>query len=156
MNPRILLLTCMLALAACDSGPEKSMFTEDAVARIEGTVVYRERMMLPPEALIEVQFQDISQADAMATVLATVQLAARGGPPYAFAIDYDPRHIDKRRRYALRATISVGDSLLFTSTDYVDPFSGDPAEILVRRVAEPVKSHLESAPSADFGSDVEP
>lgn len=128
----------------------------DAVARIEGSIFYRERMMLPSEALIEVQFQDISQADAMASVLATVELAARGGPPYAFAIDYDPARIDKRRRYALRASISVGDNLMFTSTDYIDPFSGNPVEILVSRVAEPIKSRLESMPSVDSGSDVEP
>ncbi len=120
------------------------MVAEDTNARIEGSVTYRERMMLPPEAQIEVQFEDISQADAMASVLATVQLAPRGGPPYAFAIDYDPGRIDKRRRYALRASISVGDSLMFTSTDYIDPFSGNPVEILVRRVAEPVKASRES------------
>ena len=120
------------------------MVAGDAKARIEGSVVYRERMMLPPEAQIAVQFEDISQADAMASVLATVQLAPRGGPPYAFAIDYDPGRIDKRRRYALRASISVGDSLMFTSTDYIDPFSGNPVEILVRRVAEPVKASRES------------
>jgi putative lipoprotein len=133
-----------LALAACNSELEEGMVAEDTKARIEGSVIYRERMMLPPEAQIEVQFQDISQADAMASVLATVQLTSRGGPPYAFAIDYDPGRIDKRRRYALRASISVGDSLMFTSTDYIDAFSGNPVEILVRRVAEPVKASRES------------
>jgi putative lipoprotein len=133
-----------LVLAACNSELAEVIVAGDAKARIEGSVVYRERMMLPPEAQIEVQFQDISQADAMASVLATVQLAPRGGPPYAFAIDYDPGRIDKRRRYALRASISVGDSLMFTSTDYIDPFSGNPVEVLVRRVAEPVKASRES------------
>jgi putative lipoprotein len=133
-----------LVLAACNSELEEGMVAGDANARIEGSVIYRERMMLPPEAKIEVQFQDISQADAMASVLATAQLAPRSGPPYAFAIDYDPGRIDKRRRYALRASISVGDSLMFASTDYIDPFSGNPVEILVRRVAEPVKTSRES------------
>jgi len=129
-----------LTLAACNSELEGGRVAGEAKARIEGSVVYRERMMLPPEAQIEVQFQDISQADALASVLATVQIAPRGGPPYAFAIDYDPGRIDKRRRYALRASISVGENLMFTSTDYIDPFGGNPVEILVRRVAEPVKA----------------
>jgi putative lipoprotein len=105
---------------------------------IEGQVVYRERMMLPPGAAIEVQLQDISKADALATVMATVLLKAEGGPPYPFAIEYDPGRIDPRMRYAIRATISEGDRLLFTTTDYIDPFSGGPVEVLVRRVAEPV------------------
>jgi putative lipoprotein len=109
------------------------------VAFIKGQVVYRERMMLPPEAEIEVQLQDISRADAMATIMATVLLKAEGGPPYPFSIEYNPAQIDPRMRYALRATISVEDQLLFTSTDYIDPFGdGSPVEVLVRRVAEPV------------------
>lgn len=111
------------------------------MARIEGSVYYRERMMLPPGAEVEVQLQDISRADAMATVLATVLITPEGGPPYDFAIDYDPARIDERMRYALRATISVADKLMFSSTDYIDPFSGNPVEVLVRRTAEAVKHH---------------
>lgn len=133
-----------LAVTACDNSQEDARVVMDSDGRIEGTVIYRERMMLPPEARIEVQFEDISQPDAMAAVLATVQVVPSGGPPYAFAIDYDPQRIDTRRRYALRASIAVGDSLMFTSTDYIDPFSGNPVEILVRRVAEPVQTSGDS------------
>jgi len=92
--------------------------------------------MLPPGSEIEVQLQDISRADAMATVMASVMLDAEGGPPYDFAIDYDPARVDPRMRYALRATISRGERLLFTTTDYIDPFAGGDVEVLVRRVAE--------------------
>ncbi len=109
---------------------------------IRGQVFYRERMMLPPGSEIEVQLQDISRADAMATVMASVMLDAEGGPPYDFAIDYDPARIDPRMRYALRATISRGARLLFTTTDYIDPFAGGDVEVLVRRVAEPVSREV--------------
>lgn len=109
------------------------------MGRIEGTVLYRERMLLPPGAEVEIQLQDISKPDAMATVLATVLLTPQGGPPYPFAIEYDPAIIDARLRYALRATISHGDSLMFASTDYIDAFGGNPVEVLVRRMTEPVK-----------------
>ena len=101
---------------------------------IVGAVVYRERMMLPPEAQIEIQLQDVSRADAPATILAVVNMAADGAPPYPFAIDYDTSRIDERMRYALRATIHSGDRLMFTNTDYIDPFSASPVEVLVRRV----------------------
>jgi putative lipoprotein len=105
---------------------------------IKGQVFYRERIMLPPGSDIEVQLQDISRADAMATVMASVMFEADGGPPYDFAIDYDPARINPRMRYALRATVSQGDRMLFTTTDYIDPFAGGDVEVLVRRVAEPV------------------
>jgi putative lipoprotein len=110
-----------------------------SMARIEGSVLYRERMMLPPGAEVEVQLQDISKADAMATVMASVHITPEGGPPYPFAIEYDPATIDSRMRYALRATITHGDSLMFASTDYIDAFGGNPVEVLVRRMVEPVK-----------------
>ena len=110
------------------------------IALVEGTVVYRERMMLPPGAEVEVQLQDISRADAMATILAEVRLTPQGGPPYPFSIEYEPTTIDPRRTYALRATISARERLLFSSTEYIDPFAGNPVEVLVQRVAEPVQA----------------
>lgn len=122
------------------AGPDTDTGSEGStMARVEGAVLYRERMLLPPGAEVEIQLQDISKADAMATVLASVHLTPEGGPPYPFAIEYDPVRIDSRMRYALRATISVGDRLMFSSTDYIDAFSGNPVEVLVRRVAEPVR-----------------
>ena len=80
------------------------------------------------------QLEDISRADALATVLVEVSMSPRGGPPYPFVIDYPSAQIDERMRYALRATIRMGDELLFTNTDYIDPFTGNPVEVLVRKV----------------------
>lgn len=139
---RVLLGATLLALAACGSDappPTQATSAEEAtVSSIEGEVFYRERMMLPPGAEVEVQLQDISRADALATVMATVMQRPESGPPYPFAIEYDPETIDPRMRYALRATISLGEKLLFTSTEYIDPFAGNPLRIMVQRVAEPV------------------
>jgi putative lipoprotein len=131
-----------VALAACGdpgNGTGTPAGREDAMAVVEGEVFYRERMMLPPGFEVEVQLQDISRADAMASVLATVTLQPGGAPPYPFSIQYDPATIDPRLRYALRATISRGGELLFSSDEYIDPFAGNPVQVLVRRVAEPVQ-----------------
>lgn len=129
----VLLLVAVAGLAACggsDSGAEPA----DTVKTIDGKVIYRERMRLPPAAEVAVELQDISRADAPASTLATVMLPVSAGPPYDFSIEYRPRDIDARHRYALRATITLEDRLLFTSTDYIDPFADGPIEILVRRV----------------------
>ncbi len=136
------LLAALVVLGACgESGPATG---EGAVtmARIEGEVFYRERMLLPPGAQLEVQLQDISRADAMATTLAGVVIALESGPPYPFVIEYDPAQIDTRMRYGLRATITSGDRLMFTTTEYIDPFAGNPVQVLVRRVAEPVQADV--------------
>lgn len=136
-----LLLSTLGGLTACGpSGDDPALAGDAKPARIEGAVFYRERIMLPPGAAVEVQLQDISRADAMATVLATVLLTPQGGPPYDFAIEYDPGRIDPRMRYALRATISLDEQLLFSSNEYIDPFGETPVQILVQRVPEAVKS----------------
>ncbi|GAB3285313.1 hypothetical protein GCM10027297_27300 [Parahaliea aestuarii] len=126
----------------------------DEVTWIEGTVIYRERMRLPPNASVEVELQDISRADAPAETLATVALPGDAGPPYAFRIEYDNKRIDARHRYALRAEIHAGGKLLFTSTEHIDPFGDAPIEILVSRVPEPV-AVLSPDPAASPGAVLE-
>jgi len=132
-----------LSLVACggeeQAGRANDATREEAVtmASIEGEVFYRERIMLPPGAELEVQLEDISRADAMATVMATTRVPLEGGPPYAFTIEYQPADIDPRMRYALRARILRQDDLLFTNTEYIDPFSGDPIRIMVQAVQRP-------------------
>ena len=110
-----LAVALMLGLTACGGEQESdetvAIEKEVTVAKIEGEVFYRERMMLPPGAEVEVQLQDISRADALAAVMETVMFKAEGGPPYAFIIHYDPADIDERGRYSLRATITHGDQL---------------------------------------------
>ena len=138
-----LVLGCLaIIVTGCNQDTSTDINPKDSAAMntgtIEGMVVYRERMLLPPDAQLEIQLQDISRADALATVLAVVNMAADGAPPYPFTIAYDTSTIDTRMRYALRATIHSGDRLMFTNTDYIDPFSPGPVEVLVRRV--PVQS----------------
>ena len=139
---RVLLLAPVIAaLAACGGSEEESAANEEVVvmSTIEGTVFYRERMLLPPGAEVEVQLQDVSRADALATVMASVMFTPEGAPPYPFAIEYTPGDIDERMRYSLRATISVDNKLMFTSTEFIDPFGGDDINIMVQRVPEPVE-----------------
>ena len=132
------LITALLVMAGCGGSGPGSEGEAGAVKQIVGSVVYRERMLLPPGSELEIQLQDVSRADAPASVLATVMITPEGGPPYPFTIDYDPARIDARMRYALRATIRREDRLLFTNTDFIDAFGGNPVEVLVRQVPEPV------------------
>ena len=146
-----LLLCAALALGACGErspGVTGGQNEEVEVASIEGQVFYRERMLLPPGAQVEIELQDISRADAPATVVASVRLTPDHGPPYLFSIEYDPARIDPRMRYGLRAAITAGDRLMFTTTEHIDPFGEQPLEVLVRRVPEPVAAPSRSLEGA--------
>jgi len=83
---------------------------------VTGTVTYRHRIALPPDAVVEVSLQDTTLADAPARIVGQVTIATRGAQvPIPFRIAYDPAGIDPSHRYTLRATIAVDGKLLFTS-----------------------------------------
>ena len=107
---------------------------EKALATLEGTLFYRERMMLRPGSELHVQLEDVSRADAPATVLASHVWPAEGAPPYPFTLTYEAEKIQDRRRYAIRGRITNGDRLLFTTTRHIDPFASSPVEVLVEGV----------------------
>jgi len=87
---------------------------------LQGTAAYRERMMLPPDAVFEAQLQDIARADAPATVLGRARLDPAGQPPFRFEIAYDDAAIKPGGRYAVRATVMHRGQLLHT-TDRIHP-----------------------------------
>ena len=98
------MLLAVLAACGSDSGGGNSAAgtgsiesEEREVAYIEGRVSYRERIMLPPGVVLEVQLLDVSRADVAADILTTFTSMPDGGPPYPFRIEYDPGHIQERR-----------------------------------------------------------
>jgi putative lipoprotein len=132
----LVVLAVIMAIAACTEESAQQEPEESSMASIDGAVSYRERMALPPGAVVEVELQDISRPDAPATVMARVIMTPEHAPPYPFSISYDPADIDSRMRYGLRASILLDDKLMFTSTEYIDPFAGNPVQVMVQRVPE--------------------
>src|SRR5688500_11830147 len=104
---------------------------------IQGTATYRERIALPPGAVFEVTLEDVSRADAAASIIATTRVAKPGNPPIRFTLAYDPAKIVAANRYVIRARILLNDQLIFT-TDTAQPVitRGSPTNvsILLRRV----------------------
>ncbi|MEH6590373.1 MAG: YbaY family lipoprotein [Halioglobus sp.] len=131
----LIVLVVFMGVAACTE--ESTQSKEVSMTSIDGAVSYRERIALPPGAVVEVELQDISRADAPATVMALVTMTPEHAPPYPFSISYDPADIDSRMRYGLRASILVNDKLMFTTTEYIDPFAGNPLQVVVQRVPGP-------------------
>ena len=113
----IAVLGCLVACGA-DSPDDAVTTGEDtavSTAQVTGTLMYRERIALPPGAVARVSLQDTSLADMFSIAIAYQEIEDPGVPPIPFAMVYDPSKIDERKQYGVRATISHGDRLLFTS-----------------------------------------
>lgn len=82
---------------------------------VTGTVTYRERIALTPEAVVEVQLLDVSIADASARLIAEQTIKPQHQVPIPFELTYDPAVIDERFTYAVRATIRERGRLMFTT-----------------------------------------
>lgn len=134
---RQVLLVCYLALVAGVTGCTLPAGSGQGGELITGTVFYRERIAISPQAVIRVTLEDVSRADTASVVIAETRFQASGGPPYAFALGYDPALIQERARYTLRATIRLDGQLLFTSTGHIPPFQDGQVEILVRGASGP-------------------
>ena len=104
--------------------------------QVRGTVTYRERLALPPDAVFEATLEDVSRADALTVVMGQARIERPGNPPFRFEITYDPARINPSHRYAVRARILVGGELFF-STDRSYPVltggHGNEVALLLRR-----------------------
>ena len=84
---------------------------------VTGTVAYRERIALPPNAFIDIKLQDVSRQDVPAKTVAESVFAAEGKQvPIPFQISYNPADINMAHTYLVRADINVDGKPMFTST----------------------------------------
>jgi len=114
--------------------PELSVAAEKAV---RGEVIYRERIALPPSAVLSVQLADVSLADAPARIIGEQTVKPTGQVPISFEIKFDPSVIRSQITYALQARITVDGKLMFISDmrHQVDPLTDAPQTIMLKMVA---------------------
>ncbi|NDJ83584.1 lipo-like protein [Vibrio campbellii] len=118
MKKTLLLVTSLLfgaALVGCQTSQTTEMESAEASMKtITGTVAYRERIALPPHAVVTVALEDVSLADAPAKVLAKQTFETEGKQvPLAFELSYNSNDIQPNHRYSLRARIEVDGKLRF-------------------------------------------
>ncbi len=95
-----------------------------AMAAVTGTITYRERIALSPDAVIEVVLADVSLADAPSVTIAQQTITNPGQVPVPFRIEYDPAVIDERRTYGLLVRIMEGNRLAFINDTAYDVITG--------------------------------
>ena len=109
-------------------------------SHVTGTVAFRERIALPPTAVVYVTLEDVSRADTQSLVVAATRIAGPNQPPIPFDLAFDGRRINPAHRYAVRARIVDGDRLMFTTAETVPVITqghGNEADVMLRFVAGP-------------------
>ncbi|MBZ9741255.1 MULTISPECIES: YbaY family lipoprotein [unclassified Mesorhizobium] len=122
---------------------------------VSGEVIYRERIALPPSAVLSVQLADVSLADAPAKIIGEQTVKPAGQVPISFEIKFDPSLIEPRMTYALQARIVVDGRLMFISDmrHQVDPLTDAPQTVMLKMVApnaEPAASVFDQVWLVDY------
>lgn len=133
---RALLLLALTSIAAvgCSRGPRE----------LTGTVTYRERMALPPDAVVEVTLETVATSGTP-EVLGVARVGRATQVPIAYSIQYDPFAVDQERDYVVRARITAGGQLLFASHEGQPVLTrGHPAtaSLVLTRATEPAAPPL--------------
>ena len=107
-------------------------------AELTGTITYRQRIALTPEAVVQVELRDVSRQDAEAPLVARRILEKPGQVPIAFTLGYDAGVIDPRHTYAVSARITDRGQLQFV-TDTRIPVITNGAPTVAEIVVVPVR-----------------
>lgn len=113
---------------------------------VSGTVWIRQKVALPPDAVLTVTLSDASLADAPSKVLAQKAVRTEGKQsPFSFVLPFNPADVQPNARILLSAAITVNDKLVFI-TDTVQPVinqGGTKADLTlvpVQQTAVPVQA----------------
>lgn len=121
MSRLVLVLSVLAALLATGCGALPGKPPADSRTVLSGTITYRPRIALSPEAVVRVWLQDLSDPRSpVPVVLDTQTIRKPGQVPISFAVRYDPATIDATRRYALLVKIYEGDRTRFVNARPVD------------------------------------
>ncbi len=131
-----------VSLGWAEVGTPQSSTAQTAAAQpsVSGTVVYRERMALPPDAAIEVKLQDVSGTGGTANTIAETVFGSGGKQvPISFQLSYNPSDINPAHKYQVQANIRVNGKLMFTGViPYLVITQGAPSQValLLERAPE--------------------
>lgn len=143
-------LTITLAGCAHKSADTPMQAADNAVASqtqiqgpmVKGSINIRQRITLPPNAVLTVTLSDASLADAPSRVISQRAIRTEGQQaPFSFALPYNPADIQPNARIILSAAITVNGQLMFitdTIQEVLDRNTTQADLLLVPNVPLPV------------------
>jgi uncharacterized lipoprotein YbaY len=106
---------------------------------LTGSVTYRERIALSPDAVITVTLADVSLMDVAATIITTQVFTAAGNQvPFPFELSYDPVAINPAMSYAVQVRITENGQLRFINTTNIPVLTRNAPVTDVEVVVDPV------------------
>lgn len=137
----LMFATAALATSACGgkTASATNLPAKAEWATLTGTLVYRERMLLPPGTTGVVVLTDRAHYGDEQAWLGEARLDNLVAPPMAFSVRYDASRVQPGAEYGLRATLYDPDGQPMFATPelfLVDLADGPPVEgvtVLLRR-----------------------
>jgi len=84
---------------------------------VSGTISYREKIALPPEAIIKIKLLDVSLQDVPAVEISSQTITTNGQQvPINFELPFQSEQIQNNHQYVVRAEIYIQNQLSFTTT----------------------------------------
>jgi len=114
----------MSACTTVDSTPAAAGRAEAKTRVLNGSVLYRERIVLPDSAKVRVQIFDGTPSDTAPKVYAETTFPTQGKQvPVPFALTFDPAKLDPASSYAVRAYILLDDKIAYVTRTriHIDP-----------------------------------
>ncbi len=130
----IVVLAVLISAAAC--ARPQGVVPQPGEELLRGTVAYRERIALPPDAVLEVFVTDESALTSASPVVGEVAFLTDGQQvPLPFAVRYRTAMIDRGHTYGVRAIIRANGEILFSSPEAVPVITqGNPTEVTLMLV----------------------
>ncbi|WP_298814391.1 YbaY family lipoprotein [Chloroflexus sp.] len=95
-------------------------------ANLTGIITYRERVLLPADALVTLQIAEVTPTGSGGRVIVEQTFATNGAqPPFRFNLAYNPALIDAGRVYTLQGRIQVQGRTLFTTASLIPVITGN-------------------------------
>ncbi|HKO91841.1 MAG TPA: YbaY family lipoprotein [Polyangiaceae bacterium] len=128
VRSRLLLLLVFLGCARNPEAPGGGTVT--------GTVAHQGRLILPGDAVVEVQLVALSRKDSPGRIVAQTTFTPMGRlAPLPFELRYPPSVIEPTHSYAVRATIRSGGFLLYATDPHVPVLTrGNPSHVKLRLI----------------------
>lgn len=99
---------------------------------VSGTVTYRQRIALPPNAVVQVKLIEVSRPNTPTVTLAEQTITSPGQVPIRFELTYDRSQIDPNRTYAIQALIFIDNQIRYMNTSaYPVITQGNPTNVEV-------------------------
>ena len=93
-------------------------------AVLSGTVTYRQRVALTPEAEVHVELRDVPPPNGEPTLIAKKVITRPGQVPVAFSLEYDPSRIVDGHSYVVSARIADRGQLAFVTESPIPVLTG--------------------------------